>query len=412
MKKILKRIFVHLALILGGLIVALLLLELLLRLAGAKPQTYLRKFSQYHPVMGWVKTPNAEGEFIKGTKKIYQKFNSRGLRDIEYDYSKPDSTFRILIIGDSFTEGYDVEFNELFTEILEQQLNDTLSHHALHAEVINAGTGGYSTDQEYLYYLTEGYKYSSDVVIVMMYMTNDVYYNTKAHYGNYPKPLFAIRNDSLITINLPLPKPKQQESVKNIFRNMALYPIVTRLIYSYMPSVRDWLASMGLISASTMEQLTFRKDQTPNTPAFPPSFKVYNRQDDDEMISAWNITERILRDWRDTCNNQNTHLILFSIPDKFQIYPHLWEITQKVYHVNDTIWNPDKPDQWLKTIADRYQIPALFLKDYLAEMQIKDYLYGGVHWNAKGHRVVADYIFRELIKGKYIGFEKTHTHRN
>lgn len=412
MKKLIKKILVHSTLILIGFIVAFLLLEVLLRLMGARPQTYLRKFSQYHPIIGWVKTPNVEGEFIRGTQKIHAKFNSRGLRDMEYEYEKSDSTFRILVLGDSFTEGYDVEFEELFTEILEKNLNTYLQKSGYRAEVINAGTGGYSTDQEYLFYLVEGYKYSPDIVLVMMYMTNDVYYNIQNHYGNYAKPLMVIRNDSLLLSNLPLPEPRHPESIKNIFRNLALYPIVTNLIFARFPSLTDWLGKIGFISRSTMEHLTYQDKANPQAPAFPPSFKVYNRIDDDEMKQAWKITEKILTEWNDSCSKRHSRLMLFSIPDKFQIYPSVWESTQKAYQVNDSLWNPDKPDEWLKAVSSRLGIPALFMKDYLAEMQIKDYLYGGIHWNANGHKIVAEYIYKELIKGNYIHFDKTKPHRN
>ncbi len=412
MLKFLKKLLINLSMAVIGIILAILILELLLRLMGAKPQTYLRKFSQYHPVLGWVKTPNMDGEFIKGSRKIHEKINSHGLRDIEYTYDKPDSTFRILIIGDSFTEGYDVEFDYLFTEVLESMLNDSLRHSGYRYEIINAGTGGYSNDQEYLYYLHEGRKYSPDIVIMMMYATNDIYYNNQNHYGNYAKPLYRTDNERLILTNTPLPAPKTQESFKNIFRNMVLYPFVTNIIFTKFPGFTQWLSEKGFISKSTMEHVTHRKKADPEGPAFPASFKVFNRKYDDEMNQAWLITEYIMRDLNDTARQNNSRFILFSIPDKFQIYGHLWEATQKAYRVNDSVWNRDKPDEIIKTFAEKYDFPALFLKDYIEDHQIKDYLHAGVHWNENGNRVVAGYIFKELLTRKLLPFGKDNQNRH
>ena len=37
---------------------------------------------------------------------MFLKFNSRGLRGPERGYEKPAGTFRTLLLGDSFTDGY------------------------------------------------------------------------------------------------------------------------------------------------------------------------------------------------------------------------------------------------------------------------------------------------------------------
>ena len=220
-----KKFIKYFSLVTFGIVLSVVTLELLVRLAGAKPQTYLRKFSRYHTILGWEKTPLTEGKFRKGDVIIHEKINSRGLRDSEYTYEKPSNTFRILVLGDSFTEGYDVEINDLFTEILESKLNtSSFDSSSIRYEVINAGTGGYSTDQEFLYFEIEGIKYKPDMVLLMVYPANDIFYNHKSKYGNYNKPFFQIRNDSLILTNTPLQEPYRQESIKNLFREIISQP--------------------------------------------------------------------------------------------------------------------------------------------------------------------------------------------
>ena len=50
--------------------------------------------------------------------------NSKSLRDYEYAYTKPKDVYRILVLGDSFTFGWGVPFENTFSKVLEKkQLN-------------------------------------------------------------------------------------------------------------------------------------------------------------------------------------------------------------------------------------------------------------------------------------------------
>ena len=403
MISLIKSISKYSLLILLGIAVGLLCLEFGVRMMGAKPETYLRKFSQYHPVFGWVKTPNMEGEFRRGDIKIHEKMNSRGLRDIEYEYVKPDSTIRILVLGDSFTEGYDVDFQNIFTEILERKLNEELSPATKYKyEVINAGTGGYSTDQEYLYYQLEGYKYQPDVVILMTYATNDIYYNIEAKYGNYSKPLFAIQNDSLYLTNTPLPEPRRQESIKDFFRDMALYPIVTGIILKRFPSVAVTLSKWGFVSKSTLET-TKSVSGVSSKEKYPSSFQIFEREQPGKISDAWHITDLLIRDLNSLTRANEGRFLLFSIPDRFQVYEDSWADTKARYYVNDSVWDPNLPDSLLSVTASRYGIPFLNMKNYLHTTHAdKEPLYNGVHWNVRGNEVAAEFIYQELIRNALV----------
>ena len=93
--------------------------------------------------------------------------NSHGLRDPERGYETPAGTARILALGDSFVEGYSVSLPETATQVLESALGRA----GCPAEVINGGTAGYSTDQELLFYETEGHRYKPRVVVLFFQAT-------------------------------------------------------------------------------------------------------------------------------------------------------------------------------------------------------------------------------------------------
>jgi len=96
--------------------------------------------------------------------------NSRGIRGPEYAYAPGQHESRILVIGDSFTAGYTVQFEETFGQVAERDLNTRASRRH---RVIAAGTEAYSTDQELLFFVEEGWKYRPDITVLMFFF-NDI----------------------------------------------------------------------------------------------------------------------------------------------------------------------------------------------------------------------------------------------
>jgi lysophospholipase L1-like esterase len=97
--------------------------------------------------------------------------NSDGFRDKDYSVIKPNNTFRIIILGDSFTFGTGVENWETYPEILENKLN--YLNNGVKYEILNFGSPGYATLQEVELFKTKGLKYNPDMIIVG-YFFNDV----------------------------------------------------------------------------------------------------------------------------------------------------------------------------------------------------------------------------------------------
>ncbi|MGB0578792.1 MAG: SGNH/GDSL hydrolase family protein, partial [Limisphaerales bacterium] len=142
--------------------------------------------------------------------------NSKGLRDREYPYEKTPGTKRILVLGDSYTWGYGVGNNERFTDFLEQQLEE--------CEVLNSGVSGYGTDQEYLWFRSEGVKYQPDLVILAFFVLNDPMNNVSAVQYGLSKPLFLDTNLSGLKppVFRPDAKSKPYEKQDELVMSVAL----------------------------------------------------------------------------------------------------------------------------------------------------------------------------------------------
>jgi tetratricopeptide (TPR) repeat protein len=86
------------------------------------------------------------------------------LSDQDFQYKKPENTFRILMLGNSIFMGLGVENTELFSRNLENILNERST--GKHIEIINFSGVAWSTIQFLTFLQTEGYKYHPDLVIV------------------------------------------------------------------------------------------------------------------------------------------------------------------------------------------------------------------------------------------------------
>ena len=91
--------------------------------------------------------------------------NSSGYRDYEFPRAKGDR-YRILVLGDSFVFGDNVEPEETIPKVLEDELGDRF-------EVFNMGVIGYGPDQSYAQLLEDGLDYAPDAVILTIYPAND-----------------------------------------------------------------------------------------------------------------------------------------------------------------------------------------------------------------------------------------------
>jgi len=119
------------------------------------------------------------GVYFKNLYGVEVKINSKGLRDYEYSYKKPDNCYRILALGDSITFGWGVPFEKAYAKLLENKLNAAAK--GTKYQIINCGVGNYQLSDELAFLKYEGLKYNPDMVI-LGYFVDDAKINAKVNY--------------------------------------------------------------------------------------------------------------------------------------------------------------------------------------------------------------------------------------
>jgi hypothetical protein len=165
-----------LALALAGIVVASALAELVLRVT-----TYHQTFAQADATIGYVLTPRFSRvvpvlEHAAGS--VVFRTNNLGLRrDVDTAVRKPANTARVLVLGDSQTEGI-ASNEETYSTGLERALNRLQlrlrNRTGRRVEVLNAAVSGYSPLLEYLWLRERGCALQPDVILVALYAGNDI----------------------------------------------------------------------------------------------------------------------------------------------------------------------------------------------------------------------------------------------
>ncbi|MGB0578784.1 MAG: SGNH/GDSL hydrolase family protein, partial [Limisphaerales bacterium] len=149
---------------------------------------------------GWRNVPNWKATTFGKPLTI----GPQGFRDKAYSLAKPPETKRMLVLGDSFTWGYGVADNEIFTEVLERELNER----GQKWEVINTGVSGWGTDLEYLFFRDEGRRFEPDVVVLAYFLGNDWGNSVATIQYGLGKPCFTDTN--LTSVTPPILNPGKE----------------------------------------------------------------------------------------------------------------------------------------------------------------------------------------------------------
>jgi len=112
--------------------------------------------------------------------------NAQGFRDDEdWSIEKPAGQIRVLVLGDSNTQGFEVRQEQTYSAVMQRALR----RRGLDAKVMNSGVSGFGTAEELAFLENEGIRFAPDAV-VLGFFGNDFEDNVKAG-------LFALHGGAL-----------------------------------------------------------------------------------------------------------------------------------------------------------------------------------------------------------------------
>jgi lysophospholipase L1-like esterase len=343
-------------------VITLIFGEISLRLIkGFKPMRTSNPYEVYNDTLGWLGSPGFCDSIPANRGQVFYSINSWGFRD---DPPPPlDQTrgkHRVMLLGDSFVEGYNIESRDRASDML-RQMDSTLV-------INNCGIRGYSTDQELLTLKKFGPLIKPEVVIVF-FCLNDLLNNTANYNYGLPKPYYSLRSDSTLELqNVPVPeRPNRTKVILWLKNNYALGHYSFNLL-NKLKSFHYWIypGPEGILDSIIYKPDTLRLYSSSSPPR--------------------DMTRYLFKEMKAECDRQHARLLVFGTVDGYDVAAHqelapeaMLMVLQwcRDYGITATDLCPLFHEEFLKThnnyfAADRY------------------------HWNAAGNRLVAQAVLDQL----------------
>jgi hypothetical protein len=387
-----KRIFIRRVLLfISGLAFGLILAEVGLRLAGF---TYFNP-STYDSELGFALRPNAEGWWTR-EGSAYIKINSRGLRDYEHQFQKPNNTIRIAVLGDSFAEAFQVSTENTFWSVMQRELQSALAPQKKQVEVLNFGVSGFSTARELIMLRQRVWQYEPDVVVLQITPGNDIRDNSRVlAIFTDALPYFVYKDGSLVlddsllkTRNAELAYKLRQSFAGQTLNWFRDHSRVLGLAYT----LRESFSATGHQRVSVA-----RADNEPGV-----SDDVFRSPINKAWADAWSITERLIVQMRDEVQAKGARFLVVTVTTGLQVDPDATARTEYMKKLGVTTLS--YPDSRLKALGDRENIDVLNLAPSFMDFATQNQTYlhgfgntkGHGHWNEVGHKLAGELIAERL----------------
>jgi hypothetical protein len=350
-----------------GLLVSVLLVEIAARAFRLLPAHSDAEYRAVSRRVGQLGKPYDEfttSGFVAGNSEFKVKIrqNKLGFRGDDISKSPPKGAQRVLLLGDSYTASWEVSEGQRWSDWLDRLLNAGDSRY----DVVNLGYPGYGTDREYLLYESYGSQLNADIVLLVMYVENDVHDNGEAVW----KPLSQLRQArSVFTLDgsgqlvehswkyFDPTRPWDHQPFPNsVIGWLNGNSLSYRLVRDSVRGLRDWVT--GADGGSSSPPPLETTEEVLNPTSIPRILDIFFTAPDEQWETAWQITAKLLAALRDSVASDGAQLVVVIVP------PHM--IVQNDYWAYNTLfdqsgqdWDLWYPQNRMLALLDELDIPAI-----------------------------------------------------
>jgi hypothetical protein len=277
--------------------------------------------------------------------------NALGLRDREYAMPKPSGTFRILMLGDSFTEGGGLDIHDTVAKVVEAGLRGGRCGMAV--DVVNAGHASYSPILEYLLLRDVGLRLQPDLVILNFDMTDvhDDFVRTRIARLDARGLPTAVVGDRRVETWLIMPPvlPRPFRAVEDWIGRLASYQAFrkSRLGLSLLGRLnltQEELEARGLIGSIRFDHLALARDA-----------------DFADVRAGWTLTRRYLSGIHEMARRHGAGFVIVVYPHAYQVSATASPGGRKRMGMGAGLFTSTRPFEVLGEFGARENVPVIDL---------------------------------------------------
>jgi len=350
--------------------------EIFLRLAGYRPPVILPVDLKSTYKLEMPYGHFAYKGYLPGTFEDFENqvvLNRLGFHDLDYPFARPSSsTFRILILGDSYVAANEMPLEESFHKRLEQRLTveDPLGRHSY--QVMAFGQGNTAQQRELNWLRQYGPLYRPEIVLIMFFCGNDVMENSSAIFKKAQRfALFYMREIAPRKITF--------------FSHVYLFPRL-RLNGFIAEHLTDFYAQhLNLFHPSlSLEIITS------------PELGVYKYPPSAEWQEAWKRSSSLLSEIKTESKKMGATLAIASLAGPLAIgdvrLAKLWKAREKGI-------DPHQPERWIREWSLDHKVPLIELGPVLALAgRQKVFWKHDAHLTPFGDKLIADTLYPWVIE--------------
>lgn len=356
-------------------------------------------FFNYDPILGNSGVPNKKGIFASHSFNTTVENNREGFRDVDHDPRNSKGTFRIVSVGDSFTWGHGVNNHEIYMKVLEQ-IDPRI-------ETLNLGGPGGDPAGELLAYILHGLKYEHDLVMVGIYLGNDLVAYQPDEQTSPPRWGYDAEGNFTLIGQVQSPEVtqaiRQQVEAKHspnkykAWNKKFHYWLIRNFqFYTFLDNLQDGFADRIKSSPWYVKTAGWFGKKTPRGKEF---LNYCLKIDPQEEKETWNYLEEILIRFKMVAEGASARLYLVFIPHVVQTSERVFRNT--VNRLGDDVesFDIEKPNRKLAVLSEQLGIDYLDLLPAFREETKKSgllYYRRDPHWTPAGHRAAAQAIQKDL----------------
>jgi lysophospholipase L1-like esterase len=371
---------------LGGLLVALLLGELLVRAAGAGDATLSRgALHRYHPEIGWTCLPHLDARYVlPGNFDARVVCNGRGERGADVPLARTPGRARIAVLGDSFMWGFGVENGEMLSSRLAELLPGT--------EVVNLAANGYGTVQELVRFELDGAAYAPDWTL-LAFTWNDLGDNFDDKDGG--RPAVELGADGGVEIaNRPVRRPWKTPSTQWLRHESRLFAFLDYARDSVRHRLRAWRRARWLERQPPGTTREAQRVDLRDAEAMEFSQRERYGPPSPEIDLAWETAGALIAQIDALARASGGRLLVIANAH--------YEIADRDAFTRRNGDDPqldwDRPARRLAALCDALGVPFLDLNPVFRSdpAPLSLFFPSNGHWNPRGHALAAEAVAERL----------------